>query len=85
MNIEAIKTLLADDHRKWTLDSGDWMGYVEELVDEIERLQADLRNLVKDSKITNLNLGRSDDDYYDGYRDGVNEICDNIKKIIGDE
>ena len=41
-DIQAIKALLNDESDTWRLDAGDWIGYVEELVDEVERLRAGL-------------------------------------------
>lgn len=41
-NLLEIKNLLANESKKWRLDVGDWIGYVEELVDEVERLQAEV-------------------------------------------
>ena len=38
-DIQEIKDLLSDESDKWRLDIGDWMGYVEELLEEIERLR----------------------------------------------
>ena len=38
-DIQEIKDLLSDESDKWRLDIGDWMGYVEELLEEIERLK----------------------------------------------
>ena len=36
-DIQEIKDLLNDESDKWRLDAGDWIGYVEELIDEIDR------------------------------------------------
>lgn len=39
-DIQDIKDLLNDESEKWRLDVGDWIGYVEELVEEVDRLQS---------------------------------------------
>lgn len=44
-DINEIKDLLNDESDKWRLDVGDWMGYVEELVEEVERLHAELERV----------------------------------------
>lgn len=37
-DIQEIKDLLNDESCKWRLDAGDLIGYIEELLDEVERL-----------------------------------------------
>lgn len=41
-DIQNIKYLLNDESDKWRLDAGDWIGFVEELVEEVERLRDEL-------------------------------------------
>lgn len=43
--IQEIKELLADESNKWKLDVGDWMGYAEDQLCEVERLQKDIAML----------------------------------------
>jgi hypothetical protein len=38
--IKSIIEMLNDDTRLWDLDAGDWLAYVEELLKEIDRLNA---------------------------------------------
>lgn len=38
-DIQEIKDLLNEETDNWRLDAGDWIGYVEELVEEVERLR----------------------------------------------
>jgi hypothetical protein len=38
--IKNIIKMLNDDTQLWDLDSGDWLAYVEELLAEVERLNA---------------------------------------------
>jgi len=40
--IQEIKDLISDEYDKWRLDAGDWIGYAEELVEEVERLRDEL-------------------------------------------
>ena len=45
-DIEEIRDMLSDDTRLLALlDTGDWMGYVEELLAEVERLNAIISKL----------------------------------------
>lgn len=41
-DVEAFRNLLNNERDRWRLDSGDWMGYAEELLDEVERLRGTL-------------------------------------------
>jgi hypothetical protein len=50
-DIQRIKDLLNDEASKWRLDVGGWMGYVEELVEEVERLMRGEKKLnIRDGK-----------------------------------
>lgn len=41
-DLQEIKDLIADESGKWRLDVGDWIAYVEDLVDEVDRLNSQL-------------------------------------------
>ena len=47
-DIQEIKDLLNNDSDKWRLDAGDWMGYAEELIGEIDRLKMVLEIIAED-------------------------------------
>ena len=47
-DIQEIKDLLNNDSDKWRIDAGDWMGYVEELIGEIDRLKMVLEIIAED-------------------------------------
>lgn len=44
-DIQQIKDLLNDELGKWRLDVGDWIGFAEELLEEVERLRDELHTL----------------------------------------
>ena len=43
--IKSIIEMLNDDTRLWDLDAGDWLAYVEELLDEVARLNTIISGL----------------------------------------
>jgi len=58
-DIQKLKDLLNDEYNKWSLDVGDWIAYVEELIDEVERLRK-LVNLARDNYIAENDDGETD-------------------------
>jgi hypothetical protein len=46
-DLNEIRDLLSDQSDKWRLDVGDWMGYVEELIEHIDSIEQQKAELLE--------------------------------------